>query len=70
VESLDQLAINKKWIEEIADYNWGKIGLRGIEIVVELLNDCTARLQITFMAACIVLVSLRADSLCTWICMS
>jgi hypothetical protein len=25
VESLDQLAINKKWIEEIADYNWGKI---------------------------------------------
>jgi hypothetical protein len=21
VESLDQLAINKKWIEEIADYN-------------------------------------------------
>ncbi len=22
---LDQLAINKKWIEEIADYNWGKI---------------------------------------------
>ncbi len=25
MESLDQLAINKKWIEEIADYNWGKI---------------------------------------------
>jgi hypothetical protein len=70
VESLDQLAINKKWVEEVADYNWGKLyGLRGIEMVVELLKEYTAQLQITFMAACTVVVALRADSLCTWICM-
>jgi hypothetical protein len=38
-------------------------------MVVELLKEYTAQLQITFMAACIVVVALRADSLCTWICM-
>ncbi len=68
MENLDQLAINKKWIEEIADYNWGKIVLRGIEMVMELLKEYTAQLQITFfMAACILVVALRSDSLCTWI---
>jgi hypothetical protein len=44
-------------------------GLRGIEMVVELLKEYTAQLQITFMAASIVVVALRADSSSTWICM-
>ncbi len=71
MESLDQLAINKKWIEEIADYNWGKIvwftgNWDGSGFVERVYWSTTDNF---FMAACIVVVALRADSLCTWICM-
>ncbi len=44
METLDQLAINKKWIEEIADYNWESYGLRelrGIGIVERVYCSTT-----------------------------
>jgi hypothetical protein len=47
VESLDQLAIKKKLPIIIGEKLYG---LRRIEIVVELLKEYTAQLQITFMA--------------------
>ncbi len=63
------MAINKKWIVEIADYNWGKNcmvcgELRGIGIVEGVYCSTTDNF---FMVACIVVVALRDDSLCTWI---
>ncbi len=41
----------------------------GLYTLSTIPTDNSAQLQITFLAACIVMVALRADSLCTWICM-
>jgi hypothetical protein len=62
VECLDQLAINKKWIEEIADYNWEKNcmvygELRGIGIVERVYCSTTDNF---FMARCISIGSIAS----------